>query len=39
MNLDLRPLVWLAVIGMVLGLYEGIRLIIWICHHVTIGWK
>lgn len=38
-GIDLRPLVWFAVAGMVLIVYEVGRLIWWLCSHVTVGWE
>jgi uncharacterized membrane protein len=35
-DLDLRPLIVLAVIGLTFGLWKLIELVIWLCKHIAI---
>lgn len=35
---NLWPMAILAILGAGLGAYESVRLVIWLAHHLQLGW-
>ena len=33
-DFDLRPIFWLALLGLTLGLWKLVECVVWLCHHI-----